>query len=97
MGLWYKNRKAVKLNFKGKLHKPESLGFILVYLENAREKNPGKVRFTSEKDLVVERELLFQILSTTWGLMPGFVSQASSLLKSYLSPTESLVHEKLFQ
>lgn len=33
--------------------------------------------------------MLFQILSAAWGLMPGPVSQASSLLKAYLSPTES--------
>lgn len=33
--------------------------------------------------------LLFQILSVTWDPTPGFLSQASSLLKSYLSPKES--------
>lgn len=91
-----------KLNSKGKLVRLESLRFTSEgeTEEGSRSlrENLSKVNLTSKKDLALERDLIFQILSATWVLTPGFVAQARSLLKSYLSPSKSSgIHEKLFQ
>lgn len=88
MGLWYK-KGVVYIQLQGQIRQAGIFVIHLSLFARSLRENPSKVSLTSKKSLVIERELLFQILSATRCLMPRFVSQASSLLKLSLSPTES--------